>query len=215
MKMKRLNSTALSLILFLAFGISNLATSATEGRITYELSGEGDGMEMLPEQMIIEFQGNLARMIMGMTGMGKVVTIINSESNEAITLMNMQGMKIASKMSTDDYNEMNDDDISIEHTDETKVIAGYECKKVIITDKDGNQGEAYYTEELTFTNPYMLSPESQGIEGTMLAFSMNMLNAEISLIASEVYIGEIDEIRFEVPEGYSIMDQFPADKLFE
>ncbi len=99
------------------------------------------------------------------TAMSNQSTILDLNEKSHTTLFDVMDQKLAVKES---YEELTDqwleDDYSIEITDDSKVIAGYKCKKVILkeTDADGEQKEvgfAWFTDELklhenfNFNNP--------------------------------------------------------------
>ncbi len=77
-------------------------------------------------------------------------TVVDNETEEILILM---GGMIGEKAVLTNSEEMEADQEEVEEptvtlTKEKKEIAGYKCKKAIITDADGNEMEYWYTEDI-------------------------------------------------------------------
>jgi GLPGLI family protein len=90
---------------------------------------------------------------------GKITTIADTGMNDVIILMNLQGKKFAMKKTADDIKKAQVDlagvgnapVITVTKSDETKLIAGYTCKKATIHLKYGEttlNNICWYTDKL-------------------------------------------------------------------
>jgi len=91
-------------------------------------------------------------------------------------------------------------DKKIELTDETKEIAGYNCKKANITWK-GNKFEIFYTDEISIEDPNWNNPFPE-IEGILLEYQYEMFEIKTRVTATKVSKEEVPDSEFEIPEGY-------------
>jgi hypothetical protein len=94
-------------------------------------------------------------------------------------------------------------EINIKFINETKIIAGLNCKKAIISGKNTNQPaiEVYYTEQLKIKNPNKSNPFSQ-INGVLIQFNIKMNNIEMHLLATKFRNENIPDELFKVPKEY-------------
>lgn len=202
----------LSLITALLLTIGLWAQEAT---IKYELTMESDDPQvqsqmamMANSTMTMFMKGNLFRQETNM-GNGLMVTtsIVDGEAKKGIVLMEGMMGKIASPFDTDEQEEeaQEEADVEIEFTDETKEILGFECKKAIIYDEEGNELIYWYTEEIT-------APKSeqrylnQQIPGMPLEFSIEQ--PQITMVFKAVeYDDKVKKpkelFNTKVPEGYT------------
>jgi hypothetical protein len=67
------------------------------------------------------------------------------------------------------------DDMEIAETDETKVIAGFTCKKAIISLPSGNESFIiYYTDEIALKHPNTTNPYRK-VKGVLMEFELKLL----------------------------------------
>ena len=143
-----------NITLAIAFLLSSFSIIAQdfEGTITYEMVYENLSPQikpmagMLPKSSTVEVRGELSKTTTPNAMGGEINVIINSTTGETLTLMNLMGQKYATKMNSEDIKD--EEKPEIVYTDETKEILGYDCKKAVATDKEGNEVEVYYTEEI-------------------------------------------------------------------
>lgn len=130
----------------------------TEGHVKYkiEVSTENPDMEMVVGMMQgstldIYFKEKMTRAEMKMGSMMNITTISDEKSGEILMLMSGMIGKKAISTSTEELQgetEVEKPTYEVELVDETKEIAGYSCKKAILTDEDGNENIFWYTEEI-------------------------------------------------------------------
>jgi len=189
--------------------------------ITYpEGSVDPQMASMMPKTMKIKIRDVNSRMEMNM-GMGSTITLYNSETKTGATLMDMMGQKMAMKITPEDIEKeiAESPQITVVNIDETKEIAGYECKKALIKIKEkGSDKETelavYYTDELGSGGLNYNNPMFKDIQGVMLEYTVKEGKIEMTFTAISVEKGKIAESEFDIPEGYNLMTQEEFKSMF-
>jgi hypothetical protein len=187
--------------------------------ITYPDSKlDAQTMASMPKTMKITVKGDMSKTEMSL-GMGNTSTIFNAADETSTTLLEMMGQKFAIKMSKEDIEKENAkmQDYSVEQTDETKDIAGYSCKKVLITyTQDGKTTtqEAWFTEELGEGAFNATNPIFKDIKGTLLEFTVNESGMTMTMTAVSVDKKKISDKEFDIPEGYKEVTQEELQSMF-
>ncbi len=186
-----------------------------EGEITYNISYPESNLDasilaMFPKAMTIYIKGNFSKTVLN-TEMGKTISIFNSKEKYSVTLIDIMGQKYAIRSSTDDIKEKieKSPQTQIEYLDETKEIAGYTCKKAIITVKDeliGTESKlsVYYSDEFSHNNINKDNPIFHGIEGIMLEYEMDAQGTIMKFTATSVNKKKISRKEFDVPKDYEV-----------
>jgi GLPGLI family protein len=144
-----------------------------------------------------------------------------SDEKSVLILFDMMGNKSFAKASKADLEKNKDasaKEPKVEMTNEKKTIAGYECKKAIVTvqGKEGEStGEIWFTEKLPYV-PVAGGRKGgadlyKGINGLMLEFSMSQGPAKMKYTASQVSLEKVPDSVFALStEGYTekSMDEF-------
>jgi len=186
-----------------------------EGHITYEIdvSSDEEGMEMAVmmlngSTLDIYFSDDKARTDMDMGSMMSMTTILDNGTGEILMLMGGMMGKTAVKTTTDELSEEDPEEVeySIELTKEKKTIAGYKCKKAIISDENGDEMEFWYTEEIPTTSTDKKSAVGQ-LPGQALEYALNKNGLLMSFVATKVETSLSNEDKkskfsLEIPEGY-------------
>lgn len=206
----------LTLTLALLLSLVSFSQEDFEGVIQYEISYDdmNDQMKamesMLPNKMTVEVKDGMAKTIQPNPMGSETVVISNNETGETLTLMDMMGTKIALKTSSEDLEKQQEEnEVEIEYVDETEEIAGYTCKKAIVTSAEGSEVIVFYTEELPGANV--------GSVKQVKGFPMKMeINQEMFTMVSKVTSVEkkkVKKIKMEVPEDYSLKTQEELIKM--
>jgi hypothetical protein len=215
--MKKKLFTALS-----AFVLSAVSLTAQikEGYIVYDMKMEG----LPPEQAAM--MGDMETKVTfkngkSLTEMSSMMFTNQTLSDEkgVLMLMEQMGNKMAIKQTKAELDKeeskMKDKpaDPKIEYVNETKTIAGYECKKAIITmvdkDKKENKVEMWYCDK--FENPNKDGKGRgqgmmKGVNGAPFEFSSAMGPMKVQMIAKEVSIEPVADSKFILStEGYRVM----------
>jgi GLPGLI family protein len=191
-------------------------TTDFEGKIVYavdivgtNLSPEAKSM-MAGSKSVIYIKGTKSRMEMDMI-MQKTISIYDYKTDTSITLIEVMGNKYKLKMDDkkSDKKAEKTPEIKVNVTSETKVIAGYTCKKAEVTVKDekGNSvtNNIWFTEAIS---NYMNSSSKngyhfKGIKGMPLEYEMKAQNGMVMRMTATSVIKEpVSDSKFEVPADY-------------
>ncbi|MBL4706842.1 MAG: DUF4412 domain-containing protein [Flavobacteriales bacterium] len=195
----------LSLILALLASSILFAQDNFEGLVQFEMKYENLSeeikpmMSMLPKSTTIEFKDGISRSVTPNAMGGETIILSNSESGETITLINMMGKKYALKSNTNDTKEDNKPEVEL--IDETKEVLGYKCKKAIVTDKEGNETEIYYSEELNNIN---FSGNVEEINGFPMQTSISQDMFTMIQTVSSIDKKKTKKIKLEIPSDYTL-----------
>lgn len=214
MKIKFL-SLAVALI-----SVVSLNAQIKEGSVLYDMKIEG----LPPEQAAM--MGDMETKVTFKNG--KSLTEVNSmmftqqmsaDENGMVMLMEQMGNKIAVKQTKAEMEKEEAKskdkpaDPKVEYFDDVKTIAGYECKKAIVTvvdkDKKENKVELWYSDK--FENPNKEGKGKgqnvmKGIKGMPFEYSTTMGPMKIKMVAKEVSTDPVADSKFVLStDGYKMM----------
>ncbi|MCX6243262.1 MAG: DUF4412 domain-containing protein [Bacteroidetes bacterium] len=215
--MKKISRISI-MTLFLVAGIAvaMMAAKPFEGVINYKISYP-DGkfteaqMNMFPKVMTVSVKGTKARTEMNVAG-GTTVEILDYVAKTKVALINMMGQKYAIKQTTAEIEKENSSQAKVEVnvTNETKNIAGYTCKKAIVTSNDDGVKttmEVWFTEELGGKEVNFSDPLYKDINGVLLEFSIVTPQISMKLSATSIEKKSVAAKDFEIPADYTITTQ--------
>jgi len=219
--MKRNLSIGWLFLTVFAFFSLSLNAKDFKGVISYKITIEGSGVTdemktMMPKTMTMTIKGNKARTELIM-GMGTTVNITDGDSKTSINLMDMMGQKIAFQSTTEDImKEMETaPETKVEVTSETKEIAGYTCKKAIITiPEDDMEIIVFFTDELGSMALNFDNPQFKEIDGLMLEFEIPNEMFSMHFTAVSVEKKNVDDSAFTIPEGYQVKTKEEMQGMF-
>jgi GLPGLI family protein len=219
--MKKLFST----LAVVALTALSLNAQIKEGYILYDMKIEG----LPPEQAAM--MGDMETKVTFKNG--KALTEVTSmmfsqqmvvDETGMTMLMEQMGNKIAMKQTKEEMDKAEAKakdkpaDPKIEYTNETKMIAGYECKKAIITtvgkDKKEEKMEMWYCEK--FENPNKEGKGRgqnvmKGLKGMPFEYAGGQGGMKFKMTAKEVSTDPVADSKFVLStEGYKVMT---ADEL--
>jgi GLPGLI family protein len=187
-----------------------------EGTIVYSITIEG--MENLPPEaagmmknmeMTYSIKNEHFRMDTK-TMMSNTIVISDSKKQTAFTLMDMMGSKFMIRVKPEDIKKEADAPApKITLLNETKVIAGYTCKKASITmnldpGADKGTGEittiVYYTDKIANISAY--GTKFKGLTGFPLEYSIDASGMKMKMTATSIIREKIEESKFTMPPGY-------------
>lgn len=98
--------------------------------------------------------------------------------------------------------------------DETKNIAGYQCKKVIISYKDNVKPSfyIYYTNDINIENATWCTPYDS-IKGVLMEYQIKINGIEMKLTACQVSKKKYSDTIFTVPKDYVDISKEEMDKI--
>lgn len=209
----------------LVFSISSVFSQTKvfkKGQLTYKM----DLKRVDPSYGEITVQSEINIMIMDqeMTSETKATVMgmsysmsytINRAKQSGILLIESAGGNYAAKITPADYLEftkkqsemINPEKVNI--TAETATIAGYKCKKAIVTNEDGIDATVYYTTELGVIEGAESSGLGiKGIEGIPLKISISGEDGDMTLEAVSIVKDKVDATKFkyDIPQGFTEMD---------
>jgi len=192
----------------------------TEGKITYTISYDQSNLpeeyaSMVPTQMTMYFKGGKTRAELG-GGMGmRITTIQDNVARTMVQLMDVMGRKLAVRYTEPEIvkeSEKATKPLAIEKTGRTKEIAGYACKHARVKSDEGEY-DLYYSPSL-FVKGNNWSNDLKAIEGIPLQYRITEDDLTMSLTASEVALGPVDDALFSVPAEYQAMTPEELMKTF-
>ncbi len=220
-------TTALFCLIFTLSLISPMLAKAAnghfEGVITYSISFPNstlpaDQLAMFPKESIVSVKGNNSRNESA-SAMGNMIEITNYDKKFTVTLLDMMGKKLAIKKTLDEINN----DLgkqpkpSIQVTTETRDIAGYHCKKAIITlEKDGKKTtfDVWYTGELGGRESNFGNPLYQDIDGMLMEFSFQERTLTMKYSVTKVEKKTLSDSIFEIPADFKLTTQEELKSMF-
>ena len=139
--------------------------------------------------------------------MGSQMQIIDGEAKTVTSVMNMMGQKFYYTETEEDINEDlgDNENVKFDVTEETKEIAGYECKKAIVTVAESGeemQFVVFFTEEIGSQSLNIDNPYFKEVPGAMLEFEIDTGAGKMKMEAISVDKKKIADSEFEVPDGY-------------
>lgn len=196
----------------------SLTAQIKEGSVKYSVEVSSTNPELEMQLAMLQgstfelfFKENMSRSEMSMGSMMKITTITNTEAENSIMLMSGMMGNTAVKMSAEDLKkgEENVDGTEITLVDETKEIQGYNCKKAISTNEEGQESVIWYTEDLAI-NKLGQNYLNKQVPGFPLEFEINQGEVKMTMVSTEVN-KKLDKKKAKelfdtsVPEGYTEM----------
>jgi len=184
-----------------------------EGVITYKITYPNtkineSQMAMFPKILTITIKGDRAKSEI-VTPMGPQIEITNYRDKTKVGLVNFMGQKYAVPETTDEIlSEMKDDPVpEVRLTADTKTIAGYMCKKAVVTVNDKGKTttyEVWYNEDFGASNPNFNNSLYKDINGVLLEFSMITPQFTMLFTAISVEKQTIPNKEFDIPADYTV-----------
>jgi hypothetical protein len=214
--------TAVFLFCLLALGTnlsSSLAQTATspmsQGSVQYAITKGSGQMKMLEGSTFTAFFKDGMSKIKGdlMGGIVGINMMFDEGKKEGLMLMDMMAQRKAVKLGKDDYNKIgpagsSGGALKVVQTKSTKKIAGYTCKKVLLTNADGSKITAYVCDAIKPANSDMLKNLiGKDLGGFPLGFSfINDAGEELEITATKINskIPEAKEFDMKIPSQYQI-----------
>jgi len=197
----------------------NISEGVIEFEITYPETDAGDLMaSILPDEMTLKFKDN--KTIGELNSMGIFTTSIiaypdNKEVAQLVKIMNKRYVLMLDSTEVQDlYSEL--PEMTVNFVDETKTIAGYKCKKAIITFKNNIKEEfsVFYTNDIGIVNSNWCTPFHE-IDGVLLEYQVRKYNIEMRLTAKSVIKSVVDDSEFDIPPDYNKITQEEMSDIFE
>jgi hypothetical protein len=198
----------LFLFLFLAAALPTQA-QITEGKIIYDITYPGSTFDSvtvknLPSECAAFFNEDKLRMDIAL-GLGMSNTIlVDNVKQEVHVLTDMAGNKTDFVIRPKEKPEKTD--YKIELKDERRIIAGYECRKAVATDKNGNSYTVWYTNQIKTHNANW-NTQFREIDGFLMEFTINQTSLTMNMTVRSLHPEKVNPDIFKVPDGYQLLTE--------
>lgn len=159
-------------------------------------------------------KGHMSRSEM-VSALASFTTIHDSRAGSSVVLQEVSGQKLLIRMDQEDWKDKNKryEGISFTDTRETKVIAGYKCKKAIATMKDGTTFVVFYTDEIIPDNQEY-NYQFKNLKGLPLEYERTLKGLKMKYSVSKLNIDPVPASKFDIPKsGYREMTYEESRKL--
>ncbi|MBL0329665.1 MAG: DUF4412 domain-containing protein [Bacteroidetes bacterium] len=203
--------------MFLAISIALLtiitanAQKDFEGIVVYTISFENSGLP--PEALamlkgaesMVFIKGEKRRVDM-QTALQSTSTLIDNKTKSVMMTMDIMGQKYLIKMNEADLKKEKESApaTTIKYLDETKVIAGYKCKKAEVTvkTKEGKEDTftVFYTDEIPANET---KTTFEGLKGFPLEYNISQGGIKMTFTTKSIEKTAVPDSKFELAkEGY-------------
>lgn len=149
------------------------------------------------------------------SALGTEVTIHDSKEGNAVILKEYSDQKLMITLTKADWLAKNKAyrDISFEFLPETKVIAGYTCKKALAKMANGKTFVVFYTTDITVPNNEY-NHAFKNLPGLAMEYEIEMGKSKIKYTANKVDFGAVAASKFDAPtSGYRVMTYEENQKI--
>jgi GLPGLI family protein len=200
-------------------GDNNLVTS---GRIDYSITYLNTDLDkktrgILPSRMRLEFNKKHAiNLIDGFMGMYKLNSYTHFGSRKCSTVLKVLDKHYLFEGGRDEqmccFDRM--EDMEIVETAETKTIAGFLCKKALVTlPSSGETFNIYYTEEIDLKNANVTNPYKK-VKGVLMEFELDLLYLEMRFVAQKYQPIEDTDFAFKISEKSKLVSRDQMTTIF-
>lgn len=174
--------------------------------VTYLSNRSSMPTNLLPHKITLKFRGNKnITTIEGFMGMFALSNITDLRKGRNITLLKVMDKKLyyAGERNESPFFFEYMKDFHVQFVNDTLQMAGFDCKKAIISFTDTSQKpfEVYYTHDLPVDEPNRLTP-FKDIDGLLVAFNIQLPNIEMRVTAVRYRPVTVGGDIFEIPDGY-------------
>jgi GLPGLI family protein len=223
MRFNKFHVVFLLLILVTGYGCNpfttdNISEGVIQYEITYPVSTSDNVMaSLMPTEMKYQFKNhNSAAELSAGMGMFSTSFISNAASKTLTQLVKIMNKRYALVSNNKEVDELIQEQpkIQITFTKDTKVIAGYKCKKAIVTLPETKQKfDVFYTKDIDIKNPNWSSPFRE-IDGVLMEYQIKRYNVEMRFTAKSVTDTKVEDAIFELPGDYKKISKKEMDEMF-
>ncbi len=217
-------------LILVALTVSTMCYTASaqkkiaEGKAVYNLKIDSEDMpeemmSMMPSEMELLFKNDEFKSSMSLMG-GTIMIMGNAKTEKFTTYMDIMGQKMAMEADKTDAEKANKDyRYATVFGTETKLIAGYKCKKATITTTNITNNETFktdvfFTEEIVANNSASANgAQFKDIKGFLMEYNMDLSGMKMRLTCKEVSANKLDINAFKAPTGYKVMTKAELEKM--
>ncbi len=210
--MKSVKSLALLISLMAAALFSSAQKTISEGTLVYDIVIQSGNKE--PQMADALDGGTVTVYIKGLqsrsdmvSALGKETTIHDAKNGNAVILKEYSGQKLMITLTKENWDQKNKtySDIKFETAEETKNIAGYNCKKAVAKLPSGKSLVVYYTTDLTITNKEY-NAAFKNLPGVALQYEYESGTMKYKYTLSKIGFEPLAVSKFDFPKaGYRVM----------
>lgn len=148
------------------------------------------------------------------SALASFTTIHDARTGAGVVLQEVGGQKVLIRMTAEDWKDKNRkyEGIRFTSTGETKMLAGYNCKKAVANLKDGSSFVVFYTEDIIPENNNYNSQFSN-LKGLPLEYELTQGKLTIRYVVSQVNLNPVPVSKFDIPKtGYREMSYEESKK---
>lgn len=142
------------------------------------------------------------------SALGSETTIHDAKTGTATILKEYSGQKLMYSLTADNWKSKNKkyDGIVFENTNDTAVIAGYNCIKAIAKLKDGSSFWVYYTKDLVILNKDY-DQTFKNLPGLALQYEYESGKLKFKYTVDKIDLSPVSSAKFDIPKsGYRLME---------
>ena len=192
------------------------------GSITFKYSFEGRELEpsekaQMPTEQIMTFGLGKTKTEVH-SPMGNITTIYDVTTHETTILLDIMGQKLAVVQKEDDKTKKKLEEqtkgVKIDYPDESKQIAGYKCKKAVIS-KGDTTITIYYAPDLKFKGANDMQVYKD-IDGIVLESTAPTQDDELTMKtkATKIEARKVKKKEFNIPSDYKIVSPEEVKSMF-
>ena len=191
-----------------------------EGIIEYDLKPVNPNHPLAgfaPTSAVLKFKHDKFIMEMSIMGMFNTMFIADPNKKTLTQMVKFLDLKQACIENEKDILEENASyKLTIVETKETKMIAGYKCKKIKVTMASDPKMvfEAFYTKDIGVENANALSPYAS-VKGMLMQYRLQKMGLELEFTAKTVKKAEVPDATFEIPAYFKIVSKEEMKKYFD
>lgn len=204
------------------FTNSEISKGTIEYDVTYPNPAEITmSMDLMPKTVIYHFNENNSNSEIS-AGLGALKTTVLTDFSKKsiIQTLNLLGKKYMVEFNKAQIDSMNkaEPEMEMEHTEETKKIAGYDCKRVKCTTRDNTGAivnfDIYYTQSIKSPNVNWFSNYSS-IDGMLMEYLVKRYGITMKLTAKSVSPDGADDSVFKLEGDYKRIPPTEMDGYFK
>lgn len=201
-----------SIVFFFIMYTASAQKIISEGTLVYNISVETGSSEPKMADMLdgatttIYIKGSQSRSEL-VSGLGSEVSIYDSKRSSGVILKDYSGQKLMITLTKEDWERKNSkyEGITFEPTNESMVIAGYNCKKAIAKIKDGSTFVVYYTPEIDIADKNY-GAQFKSLPGLALQYEWQSGKTKYKYTLTKLSFDAVAISLFEIPKsGYRVM----------
>lgn len=210
--MKKLIAIGFGICLLAGILPSYAQKTISEGTIVYDMviqagnmaPQKGDALDGASTTVFLK--GNSSRTDM-VSALGNETTIHDAKTGNAVILKSYSGQKLMITLTKENwqskYKAYAENKFDLEQ--ETKLIAGYTCKKAVAKMADGMSFIVYYSPDLVVANKEY-DPTFSNLPGLAMEYEIISGNMKFRYVVSKISFDPVQMSKFDFPRsGYRVM----------